>query len=349
MGSARSVQVNTRFLSHEMTGVQRYTTEILRRLSIPVDRFFPDRWPAGGIPGHLWEQTALPFLLGEGLFWNPTCPGPIAVGNQVVTVHDLTAIEHPEWFDRKYAIWNRLLTPLLLRRCRHVIAVSHYTKQRIQERYGVRSKKITVVHNGVDARFSPTDDDDIERVRKELNIPAGPYVLSLSALQPRKNLRRVLNVWGRIQEAVSGPISLVLAGGKGRPTVFNDFSIDDPPSNVHFTGYVDDDMLPALYSGAEIFAYPSLYEGFGLPVLEAMACETAVVTSNVTSLPEVAGEAAVLVDPYSEDEIERGIVELLRDDVRRTRLDRKGAKQADSFQWKETARKTEDVFRRFSE
>lgn len=348
MVSASSIQVNTRFLSHDLTGVQRYTTEILDRLDISVTCFSPQWWPAKGVLGHFWEQFALPFLVDEGLFWNPTCPGPVASPNQVITVHDLTAVDHPEWFDWKYALWHRMLTPLVLRRCRHIISVSDYTKQRIQQRYGICGEKITVIHNGVDRRFAPADEGAVNRIRHKLDIPAGPYILSLSAIEPRKNLRRFLRAWEHAQNAVDQSVTLVLAGGQGRSTIFRNFSVDNPPSNVHFTGYVDDDLLPALYTGAEAFIYPSLYEGFGFPVLEAMACGTAVLTSDVTSLPEVAGEAAILVDPRSEHDIKYGITKLLRDDALRSRLQKKGKERASSFTWDESVQKTEDLFRKLS-
>lgn len=342
------IQVNTRFLAHELTGVQRYTTEILDRLEGEYECISPDQWPSGGIPGHLWEQFALPLKLSGRLFWNPTCPGPVAVANQVITVHDLTAVEHPEWFDRKYALWNRLLTPLVLRRCRHIIAVSNYTEQRIRERYHIPEEKITVIHNGVDARFAPADDEAIDHARIALDIPEGAYLLSLSAIQPRKNIRRLLHVWEKVQEKLPNPPTLVLAGGAGRSTVFQNFSLGSPPPNVHFTGYVDDDLLPGLYTGAKAFLYPSLYEGFGFPVLEAMACGTAVLTSNVTSLPEVAGDAAVLVDPHSEEEIERGLVGLIQKEKKRMSLQEKGRERAASFRWEVSARKTETLLRQFA-
>lgn len=341
------LQVNTRFLAHELTGVQRYTTEVLRRMNLSVRRVRPDQWPAEGVKGHLWEQFALPFLLNDGLLWNPTCPGPVAVRNQVVTVHDLTAIDRPEWFDTKYALWHRVLTPLALHRCRHIIAVSKYTSARIQDRYGISDEKISVIHNGVDPRFQPSPADKVAQMRQRLDLPEGPYVLSLSAIEPRKNIHRILRVWNRVQGSLPRPMHLVLAGGAGRPTIFHDYSIDDVPDNVHFTGYVDDELLPDLYSGADAFIYPSLYEGFGLPVVEAMACGTAVVTSNTTSLPEVAGDAAVRVDPTSDDDLYDGFIEVLTDTTARQQYEKKGQERAATFRWDKTAQKTENILRRF--
>lgn len=343
-----SIQANTRFLAHELTGVQRYTTEVLRRLSIPVREIHPENWPSEGIAGHLWEQFALPFLINDGLLWNPTCPGPVAARNQIVTVHDLTAIERPEWFDRKYALWHRALTPLALQRCRHIIAVSHYTATRIKDRYSIPDEKISVVHNGVDQRFSPSSENGIARMRQRLDLPDGPYVLSLSAIEPRKNIHRTLRVWDQIQEDLPEKIHLVLAGGAGRPTIFHNYSISSVPDNVYFTGYVDDDVLPDLYSGAEAFIYPSLYEGFGLPVLEAMACGTAIITSNTTSLPEVVGEAGIRVDPTSDQDLYEGLGRILGDADLREQYALKGKERAASFRWQDTADKTESILRQFS-
>ncbi|WP_259170643.1 glycosyltransferase family 4 protein [Salinibacter ruber] len=313
-----------------------------------VELLTPDYCSPAGVLGHLWEQFVLPVQLADALLWNPTCPGPVAVSNQVITVHDLTAVEHPEWFDQKYAVWHRMLTPIALRRCRHIISVSHYTSQRIQQLYNVPGGKITVIPNGVNQRFAPATDDQVNAARTELGIPRGPYILSLSAIQPRKNLQRLLRVWESAQNAVEKSVTLILSGGQGRSSVYRNLSLDDSIENVYFTGYVDDDLLPALYTGAEAFVYPSLYEGFGLPVLEAMACGTAVLTSDVTSLPEVAGEAAILVDPCSEDEILRGLVKLLRDDSLRSHLQEKGKQRAASFSWNRSVQKTESLFRRLA-
>jgi glycosyltransferase involved in cell wall biosynthesis len=262
----------------------------------------------------------------------------------VITVHDLSAIEHPEWFDWKYALWNRMLIPPLLHRVQHIITVSNYTQARIQDLFGVPRRKITTIYNGVDDRFMPRPADEIAEMRTALDLPTGPYVLSLSALQPRKNLQRLLKAWARIQEELQGT-TLVLAGGAGRPTIFQSFSLDRIPPNVIFTDYVADEWLPALYSGASAFAYPSLYEGFGLPVLEAMACGTPVVTSNRTSLPEVAGQGTLSVDPFDVGEMANAMRRLLHDDDLRSRLQKRGKERASEFRWEKTASKTLSILK----
>jgi glycosyltransferase involved in cell wall biosynthesis len=346
------VQVNTRYLAHKRTGVQRYTEEILSRIGELFEPISPSS-NTSGILGHLWEQIVLPFRVGNRLFWNPTCPGPVAVPNQVVTVHDLTVIEHPEWFGRKYALWNRLLIPLVLQRAQHVITVSRYTKNRVQDCYGLPKRDITVVHNGVDDRFRPVSDGRVQEVRDALDLPSDPYVLSLSAHEPRKNLGRLIAAWKHMLDRTAfesmpfeNPPCLVLAGSTAQSDVFQDFSLGEIPSDVILPGYIPDEFLPALYRGAEAFVYPSLYEGFGLPALEAMACGTPVLTSNTTSIPEVTGSAAVLVDPTSVEAIACGLQRLLTDPNLRTRLEKAGIERAQLFTWERTASETWAVLKR---
>jgi glycosyltransferase involved in cell wall biosynthesis len=199
---------------------------------------------------------------------------------------------------------------------------------------------MTTIPNGVDARFSPPPASEIDRMRNALDLPDRPYLLSLSALQPRKNVQRLLHAWREMRPRLSEPVTLVLAGGAGRPTIFHGFSLDSIPDDVVFTEYVDDALLPALYGGAQAFVYPSLYEGFGLPVLEAMACGTPVVTSNVTSMPEIAGDAALLVSPFSVSSIADGLYAILTNTDLRDRLRERGRERAASFSWETTASET---------
>jgi alpha-1,3-rhamnosyl/mannosyltransferase len=175
----------------------------------------------------------------------------------------------------------------------------------------------------------------------ELSIPDGEYVLSVCSLEPRKNLARLLAAWEKIEGQHDA--TLVIAGAKGAASVFGDAGLDRIPSRVHFTGYVAEELLPALYSGAACFAYPSLYEGFGLPVIEALACGVPVVTSNTTSLPEVTGPSARLVDPESVDQIADAILELLENPSRARELGEAGIQRASQFTWAECARRTESL------
>jgi glycosyltransferase involved in cell wall biosynthesis len=265
----------------------------------------------------------------------------LAIADQVVTVHDIIAIDRPEWFTRRFAALHSWLVPRLMQRVRHVITVSEYTRQRLMERFGMRADRVTAIPNGVGEEYYPRTSADIAQMRYELSIPDGDYVLSVCSLEPRKNLTRLFAAWEKIAGQHSA--TLVIAGAKGASSVFSDAGLDRIPSSVHFTGYVAEEMLPALYSGASCFAYPSLYEGFGLPVIEALACGVPVVTSNTTSLPEVTGLSALLVDPKNVDQIGDAILELLQSPAKSRELSESGIQRASQFTWAECARRTESL------
>jgi glycosyltransferase involved in cell wall biosynthesis len=191
------------------------------------------------------------------------------------------------------------------------------------------------VYLGVAACFRQHSAGEIAAARDKLGLPPR-YVLCVGSLEPRKNLARLLAAWQQIQHKLRG-LSLVLAGAKSR--IFRDAGVSLPTA-VHATGYLPEELLPAVYAGAEMFVYPSLYEGFGLPVLEAMASGVPVVTSNVASLPEVAGDAALTIDPQNIDSIAGGIENLASDSVLRTNLREKGLARAQLFTWQQAADQT---------
>jgi len=334
-----SIALNARFYAHKPTGMQRYGIEMANRLAGVLDVLRPSA-SLRGYSGHLWEQAFLPAASGNRLLWSPNNTGPLAVARQVCTMHDIIPVEHPEWFNASFAAWYRWLLPKLTRRAQHLIAVSEFTKQRLVERFGIRPEKITVVWNGVDAQFRPRTDAEIAEVREALNIRSQRYLLSLGSLEPRKNLRRLLAAWGKLRREMPEDLSLVVVGAKGSLQVFRDAAITEIPEGVHFTGYARQEHLPALYSGALALVYPSLYEGFGLPPLEAMACGTPVITSNTTSLPEVTGGAALLIDPLDEDAIAGAMRRLVGDEEMRKRMSALSLAHASKLTWDRTAAQT---------
>jgi glycosyltransferase involved in cell wall biosynthesis len=263
------------------------------------------------------------------------------MADQVVTIHDIIPIERPDWFSRSFAALHAWLVPLLVQRVRHVITVSEYTRQRLIERFRINPDRVTTIPNGVGEEYYRRSATEIAHMRANLAIPQGDYVLSVCSLEPRKNLHRLLDAWRLIQPLY--PATLVVAGARGSSGVFKDADLDRTPRGVHFTGYVPETLLPALYSGASCFAYPSLYEGFGLPVLEALACEVPVVTSNTTSLPEVAGSSATLVDPERIDQIADAIIDILRHSELRRTLIQHGRQHSARFTWAACARSTESL------
>jgi glycosyltransferase involved in cell wall biosynthesis len=282
------------------------------------------------------------------LLWSPNNTGPLSIARQVCTIHDLIPLDHPEWFNPRFVSLYKWLMPRLAKRLQHVIAISEFTKQRVIEHFQIDPSKISVVPNGVDASFRQCSPEQIAGVRRRLDLDTKPYVLCVSSLEPRKNLKRLIAAWTRLPLNLQNEYQLVLAGAKGSAKVFGDAGLDEAPANARFTGYVSQDDLPALYSGAALFAYPSLYEGFGLPPLEAMACGVPVLTSNSSSIPEVVGEAALSVDPTNVEAITEALRELMTNDGLRKRLGADGLNRAAQLSWDNTARLTWSVLARES-
>jgi glycosyltransferase involved in cell wall biosynthesis len=341
------IVVNLRSMTADLSGIQRYVGELRGRLGKKVQSIAPAR-PLQGVRGHLWEQCYLPAQVHSRLLWSPANTGPLFLRRQVVTVHDIAVLDHPEWFAARFAAWYRWTIPRLVRCARSVIAVSEFTKSRLIERVGADRRRIAVIPNGVDARFRPCSAEAIEDARRHLEIPTQRYVLSLGTLEPRKNLRCQLQAWSRCVERLPADIWLVVAGRAGAGHIFAGTNAGQIPNRVHFAGFVPDALLPALYSGALALLYPSIYEGFGLPVVEAMASGTVPITSNSTALPEVVGNAGITVDPLDADAIANAIELLVTDvSVRQTLRDR-GLERGRLFTWQSTASQTWEVLREAS-
>jgi glycosyltransferase involved in cell wall biosynthesis len=330
------VVLNARYQSRLMTGVERYACEVVQRLPLILAKLAPAN-KAQGMRGHLWEQAVLPLMFRGDVLWSPCNTGPLAVRRQVVTIHDCAFLDHPGHFQSAFARWYRWLLPQLARRVAHIITVSDFSKSRLIERLKISPEKVTVVPNGVDERFCPQSQAQVEQVRAKYQLPQR-YVLSVGSLEPRKNLTRLLKAWHTVADK-HPDITLVVAGTTNQ-RAFRGVELDMPLPNVQFIGYVDYDDLPAIYAQAELFAYPSLYEGFGLPVLEAMACGAPVLCSRTTALPEVAGNAAAFVDPNDIASLADGICQLLADPARCAALREAGLRRAQGYSWNATAAET---------
>lgn len=278
-------------------------------------------------------------------------PPPTRTRRLVLTVHDLAFKRFPESTPLATRRWLTRLDRALVQAAQ-VIAVSEATKRDLVELYPVDPGRVTVVPHGVDRDlFRPAPSDEIEGVRRRFGIN-GPYLFFVGGIEPRKNLPRLVRGFARI--AGEADAVLVVAGAsvpwnpEGRAELAQVLAgiPEDLRRRIVFAGYLADRDKVALLSGAEALVFPSLYEGFGLPVLEAMACGTPVLTSNVSALPEVAGDAAILVDPLDEESIADGMKRLLDDRGLRGRLRAAGLARAGGFSWRETARKTAAVLRR---
>jgi len=288
-----------------------------------------------GIKGHLWEQFYLPTQLPRRLLWSPGNTGPIGVTRQVLTVHDMASLDHPEWFERKFALWYGALLPRLVRKVRAIITVSDFSRERILRLTGVAPERVHVIFNGLDRRFRPPDLKRVKQVRAEFDLTS-PYILFVGSLEPRKNLKNLLEAWrlGGFEGA-----TLAVVGGSGH--MFAGLGFNSIPRGVRLLGSAEDDVLPALYSGAAGFVYPSLYEGFGLPPLEAMGCGCPVTVSDIPAHREVCGETAMYFDPFSPQDISRKLDGLLRlDPATRTSLIERGLQRAATYCWENSASET---------
>jgi len=345
-GGPGKIVVNCRILQSQLTGIGRYLTDILNCDAGPYQQVMPKQVRAG-IGGHVWEQFVLPFRVGRAVLWSPSNTGPLLVRRQVVTIHDVTTLDHPEWMGRKFAAWYGFLLPKLVLRASHVIVVSEFTKQRLLAKTLIKADKITVIYNGVDAKFHPRDADEVAVAVKAVGVPVKKYLLTVGSLEPRKNLKRLLAAWEQAQLELPDDIWLVVAGAKGKAQVFGDTTgAETLPPRVHLAGRVDDRLLPALYAGAAGFAYVSLYEGFGLPPVEAMASGVPVLVSDGTVFPEIIGDSGLLVDPMDVDSIATGIVRLLTDEKLAADLAQRGLERAKLYTWQRAASETLAALRR---
>ncbi len=327
-----TIFVNGRFEGRRITGVERYASEIVKRLGKRI-RLIRPAHPQTGVRGHLWEQLVLPFYVPpKDLLWSPANSGPVTISNQVLTIQDLSPLEHPEWFVPAYGLWYQVLIPILARRVKCVLTSSLYVRRKVMHRFSLDAGQVVAVSAGVDQHtFQPVDPDLIRR-----SYPLGErYILFIGTLQQRKNLNSLLEAWRMICDEYPDT-SLVIAGTPGR--VFRQIKLSPETVNVIFLGYVPDQDLPALYAGAAIFILPSLDEGFGLTVLEAMACGTPVVISRAGALPEVAGDAAVQVAPDSPLDIAAALRTLLSSEETCIQLRQKGLERAAQFSWERSAR-----------
>lgn len=325
--------VNARFRGRPITGVERYAREVLSHMGDDVRLVAPRSW-ARGLRGHAWEQLWLPLQIADSeLLWSPANSGPLGVTYQVVTVHDLSVLEHPEWFDRGFATWYGYLLPKLARRVRRIITVSGFSRSRIIEVLGVSPDRVVAIPNGVGAPFQPSPPARVAETRAKYRLPAS-YCLAVGSLEPRKNLQTLFRAWDRVQARCSD-VELVIAG-EPSPS-FRGHGFDRLPRGARAIGSVHDDDLPAVYTGAMTFVLPSLYEGFGLAALEAMACGTPVLASRAAALPEVVGDAGLLVDPLDVESVAGGLQQMLDDGALRETLRRRGLDRARQFTWDRTA------------
>lgn len=304
------------------------------------------RWLA-----RIWHRLHVPlpveFFTGRVDLYHATdfvLPPMRTATRTILQVHDLSFVRVPDAAAPRLKAYLDRIVPVSVHRADHVLADSQATKDDLLELYGVSPDKVTVLYGGVDSRFQPVSDQAvIGRIRQKYRIQDAPFALSVGTVQPRKNYRRLIQAL-----AQQDGLNLVIAGGAGwlADPIYQAVEETKMESRVQFIGFVDDVDLPALYSAAACFAFPSLYEGFGLPVLEAMACGVPVITSNSSSLPEAGGDAALLVDPYDVAAISDALGHIMQDTTRRETMIHRGFQHVQQFTWTESARKLQHIYRK---
>ncbi len=368
------IAINTLSLAKTKVGMGKYITELVN--SIPLSDkgnfyfiYFSEenkkyfnlsqrniqpilvrRMWTRGILRIFWEQFILPF----SLYWNKINTYhalgfvlPFLRLNKktkcVVTIADMTFFSHPEhhmYWKQKYF---KCMIPMSIKKADEVIAISENTKQDILKMIPIGKNKIVVTYLGHDAIFSKQDKTKINTVLLKYGINF-PYLLFVGMLEPRKNIPSLIKAFAAVKEKKNN--KLVIIGKKGwlYDEIFalvQKLKIDE---KVVFTGYVPDEDLPALYSAATCFVYPSFYEGFGIPIIEAMACGCPVITSNNSSMKEIAGNAAILVDPYNITDIQNAIELLIADKAIRINKGKEGIIQAKKFSWEKMVLKTKEIY-----
>lgn len=365
------IAINATFMHENPTGLGVYTYELLLELlklesdfalvvyscSRDLKRLYPEKVnlitpytsPALGFKGHLmrfiWQQTVLPIKLRreKACLLYSTVPEGILFPNlkQIITTHDILPVRYPEMYPlMKYHFYYNL--PILLKNAWMVICVSETTKKDIITYYNIKDKPIHVIYEGVNRkRFYPREKGIVQK-----RYGLTKYLLYVGDMRPHKNLERSLEAFSSLNLR---DVKFVIVGKKD-PRFYprlegkvNERSLKD---KIVFLDYVSQEDLPRLYSEAEAFIFPSLYEGFGLPALEAMACGCPTVVSNVASLPEVCGDAAYYVNPYNVDYIAEGINRVIEDLELRNNLIQKGLERAKLFTWEKAARKMLDLYRK---
>jgi glycosyltransferase involved in cell wall biosynthesis len=362
------IAVDARPIAARWTGDRTYLLNLLRTLPCvaPAHDYLaylrePDRsatlrsgegYAVRRVPsarGATWTPVAVPQALtkdGIDVFHAVYVVPPLAPCATVVTVHDVSFRLFPRWFSLREYVMQAVLVGLSMLRSRLVVVPTSATKRDIVRTFGLSPRKVRVTPYAASRAFAPQDPAESAALVARRHNLTRPYVLGVGFGHSRKNVERLVLAWQAVMRNVAAPTPLVLVGHvspAARAALMRRLG-SALHELVRFTGYVCDGDLPALYAAAEAFVYPSLYEGFGLPVLEAMASGTPVITSAVSSLPEVAGNAALLVNPYSVDAIASALAEVLESPELRLDLRERGLRRAAEFSWERCARQTAQLY-----
>ena len=344
------VVVNARFLTQGVTGVQRFAMEICLRLKhllkdvefvTPNDVIQKDAFRelnakiVGSHHGHLWEQLDLPKYLksrGKPLLVNLANTAPLFYKNKIVTVHDVAYKVFPQTYPKSFLLYYNLMIPRLLNGSRHVVTVSQFSKEEICRYYHIDNNKVSVVYNAVSEHFKPLR-----------STGDTAYFLAVSSMNYRKNFIYILDAFCKYQE-MGGKESLYIIGDLKNAS-FKEIDLCKYSSNpkIKFLGRVSDEELIKFYSNAVAFVYPSLYEGFGIPPLEAQACGCPAICAQASCLPEVFGDSVLYCNPYDSDSLVCAFKKIVSDKDLRKSLCEKGNINTGKYSWEKSAKKLRDI------
>ena len=349
--------INGKFTAQRITGVQRVAYELTRAVQaagelppdeleivVPQDAAGPglllkSERRCGWLKGNLWEQIALPLATTSQTLISLCNTGPLLKRKQVVMVHDMAVYDVPHAFSKKFRLWYRFKFSVLHRQAQVILTVSAFSKARICYHLGIDESRVMVIHNGADHLDRVVDEP---AVLDRLKLAPGSYCVIVGSLDPRKNLQRVLDAVEQLGHLRD--IKFVIVGG-ANPRIFDSRHVAKQPvsDQVIWAGFISDGELKALYGNAACLIFPSLYEGFGLPPLEAMYCGCPVIVSNEASLPEVCGDAAMYCDARSVDDIAAKISLMMSDPELRQRHREMGLRHVQQFRWDRAASKLMQV------
>lgn len=351
--------LNARFLSQSVTGVQRYAIELVKSLdnliecgeidskqysfillapqelnyelnlrNIPLKR-------VGYFKGHIWEQFELPYYARNGLLVNLCNTASIFKFHQTVTIHDATVYNYPKSYSFIFRNWYKILFNVLGRNVSKVMTDSLYSKNDLIKYCKMDSNKIRTIYLGKEHILNV---DKQDYFIEERNLKSGNYIFAVSSLSPNKNFQSIVEAISLLSH---DDLNFVIAGGSD-PRIYGDMKLSIS-NQITYLGYISDNELRSLYENAACFIYPSFYEGFGLPPLEAMACGCPVIVSNAASLPEVCGDAALYCNPHDPNDIAEKIKLMMGDKQLRESYRVKGLERAKQFTWEKSARETFEV------
>ena len=369
------IGIDGRGILKTIDGITRYSLNLIRSLS-EIDTtnkyfIFKNSWRKRKIVDarnfqeievdfpHLSMKSLFhfPFLIKHfnlDIFHSPFFIAPLwNVNNLIITVHDLMALTFPNFFGgrsyikEKGAYWyHRTFVPLSIKKAKRIIAVSQNTKMDLINHLHIDPKKISVIYEAVDEQFKKNHTViELEKFKRDKGLPAN-YLLYAGTMKPYKNIQLIISALKILKQKGELKYKLLIAGRKDRffPTVYKEVKDRNLVDDVDFLDYVSDDELPLIIKCADIFIFPSLYEGFGLPALEAMSLGVPTIVSNTSSLPEVVGDGAMIVDPHDPQDLSQAVVSLLKDGDLRKKLSQKGIERSKAFSWRKTAKETLNIY-----